>query len=117
MVPSEAIGVIATRIQDSEASVGEKVFLFELIGNAATNLVKVNQTTDGAEEEQKQSAQQKKYRQRKEQDAEEADQQEEAEREQMTSARRSKPTSNKRIIILDQRGMRGWLATASQFSM
>ena len=54
MVPKEAIGIIATRIQDSEASVGEKVFLFELIGNAAASLVKVKKT-DGAEEEQKHS--------------------------------------------------------------
>ena len=35
---------MATRIQDTEASVGEKVFLFEAIGNAAQGLA--NQKLD-----------------------------------------------------------------------
>ena len=43
-VPKEAISVVATRIQDTEASVGEKVFLFEAIGNAAHALA--NRQTD-----------------------------------------------------------------------
>jgi len=37
-IPREAIASVATRIQDTEASVGEKVFLFEVIGNAAQAL-------------------------------------------------------------------------------
>ena len=41
MVPKQAIGIVAIRIQDSEASVGDKVFLFEAIGSAAAALSNV----------------------------------------------------------------------------
>ena len=50
-VPLEAIGVVATRISNSEASVGEKVFLFESIGKAATEMA--NQKPKNDSEEQK----------------------------------------------------------------
>lgn len=35
MAPKESLSEVAQRIQDSEASLGEKIFLFEVIGNAA----------------------------------------------------------------------------------
>ena len=36
--PREAVSCVALRIQDSEASIGEKLFLFETLGNAAQAL-------------------------------------------------------------------------------
>ena len=53
MSPRESIGAVATRIQDSEASVGEKVFLFEAIGGAVSNLA--NMKNENASEQEKQS--------------------------------------------------------------
>ena len=43
MCPREAVSLVALRIQDSEASLGEKLFLFETIGNAAQALADLNQ--------------------------------------------------------------------------
>ena len=37
-VPHVAMPHITTRIQDTEASLGEKMFLFEIIGQAAVSL-------------------------------------------------------------------------------
>lgn len=47
MSPREAIGVTANRIQDSECSAGEKAFLFEAIGGAASNLASAASLQDG----------------------------------------------------------------------
>ena len=46
--PRIAMPQLALRIQDSEASLGEKVFLFETIGNAAVALSE-QETLDGQE--------------------------------------------------------------------
>ncbi len=53
MVPKEAIGVVATRIQDTEASVGDKVFLFEAIGSAAVGLANMKTPQSGSLPEEK----------------------------------------------------------------
>ena len=51
-IPRQAIASVATRIQDTEASVGEKVFLFEVIGNAAqalsSKLIDENKAENGS---------------------------------------------------------------------
>ena len=51
MVPRESIGIVATRIKDTEASVGEKVFLFEVIGGAASNLANAKTAQKDSSEE------------------------------------------------------------------
>ena len=48
-VPKHAIIVVATRIQNTEASVGEKVFLFEAIGKAATEMANAKPEHDSEE--------------------------------------------------------------------
>ena len=53
MVPKEAIGVVATRIQDKEASVGDKVFLFEAIGSATVGLANMKTDQSGSLQEEK----------------------------------------------------------------
>lgn len=55
MVPKEAIGHVATRVQDSEASVGEKVFLFEAIGSAASGLANAKATSPATKAEESKS--------------------------------------------------------------
>ena len=49
LAPKVSLPQIALRIQDSEASLGEKVFLFETIGNAAGSLSEQTSTEESSE--------------------------------------------------------------------
>ena len=48
LAPKSTMTQIALRIQDSEASIGEKTFLFETIGNAAVGLSESVSTTESS---------------------------------------------------------------------